>query len=150
MSLPCGANLNLDAITSASTDFKDSLKSKLGWAGTFTSASDLKSLAEPFKRTVFNDAIYYTNPDDLNLTTVIITSVNSNDMFSFTESTVIGNNETVEIHSYPDKKISVTRFYIHARNIAAGVLFLLEKRKVPKKKVKRNNNFSFLKKLFSI
>jgi len=27
------------------------------------------------------------------------------------------NNETVEIHSYPDKKISGTRFYIHARNI---------------------------------
>ena len=46
MSLPCGANLNLDAITSASTDFKDSLKSKLGGAGTFTSASDLKSLAD--------------------------------------------------------------------------------------------------------
>ena len=36
------------------------------------------------------------------------------------------NNETVEIHSYPDKKRSGTRFYIHARNIAAGVLFLLE------------------------
>ena len=46
MSLPCGANLNLDAITSASTDLKDSLKSKLGGAGTFTSASDLKSLAD--------------------------------------------------------------------------------------------------------
>ena len=46
MSLPCGANLNLDAITSASTDFKDSLKSKLGGAGTFTSASDLKSLVD--------------------------------------------------------------------------------------------------------
>jgi len=29
------------------------------------------------------------------------------------------------IHSYPDKKTSGTRFYIHARNIAAGVLFLL-------------------------
>ena len=35
----CGANLNLDAITSASTDLKDSLKSKLGGAGTFTSNS---------------------------------------------------------------------------------------------------------------
>ena len=46
MSLPCGANLNLDAITSASTDLKDSLKSKLGGAGTFTSASDLKSLVD--------------------------------------------------------------------------------------------------------
>ncbi len=37
------------------------------------------------------------------------------------------NNETVEIHSYPDKKKSGTRYYIHARNIAAGVLFLLDK-----------------------
>ena len=36
------------------------------------------------------------------------------------------NNETVKIHSYPDKKTSGTRFYIHARNIAAGVLFLLK------------------------
>ena len=36
------------------------------------------------------------------------------------------NNEVVKIHSYPDKKKSGTRFYIHARNIAAGVLFLLE------------------------
>ena len=42
----CGANLNLDAITSASTDLKTSLKSKLGGAGTFTSASDLKSLVD--------------------------------------------------------------------------------------------------------
>lgn len=30
------------------------------------------------------------------------------------------------IHAYPDKKTSGTRFYIHARNIAAGVMFLLE------------------------
>ena len=37
------------------------------------------------------------------------------------------NDELVEIHSYPDKKTSGTRYYIHARNIAAGVLFLLEK-----------------------
>ena len=42
----CGVNLNFDAITSASTDLKDSLKSKLGGAGTFTSASDLKSLVD--------------------------------------------------------------------------------------------------------
>jgi len=35
------------------------------------------------------------------------------------------NEEVVQIHSYPDKKKSGTRFYIHARNIAAGVLFLL-------------------------
>ena len=34
-------------------------------------------------------------------------------------------DEKVEIHSYPDKKTSGTRFYIHARNIAAGVLFLI-------------------------
>jgi dTDP-glucose 4,6-dehydratase len=37
------------------------------------------------------------------------------------------NGDKVLIHSYPDKKKSGTRFYIHARNIAAGVLFLLEK-----------------------
>ncbi len=37
------------------------------------------------------------------------------------------NNETVYIHSYPDKTLSGTRYYIHARNIAAGVLFLLDK-----------------------
>ena len=37
------------------------------------------------------------------------------------------NNETVFIHSYPDKQLSGTRFYIHARNIAAGVFFLLDK-----------------------
>ena len=36
------------------------------------------------------------------------------------------NDELVEIHSYPDKKTSGTRYYIHSRNIAAGVLFLLE------------------------
>ena len=29
------------------------------------------------------------------------------------------------IHSYPDRKTSGTRFYIHARNIAAAVVFLL-------------------------
>lgn len=40
------------------------------------------------------------------------------------------HNEKVEIHSYPDKKKSGTRFYIHGRNIAAGVLFLLEKGKI--------------------
>lgn len=36
------------------------------------------------------------------------------------------NDEQVDIHSYPDKKKSGTRYYIHARNIAAGVLFLLK------------------------
>jgi dTDP-glucose 4,6-dehydratase len=35
------------------------------------------------------------------------------------------NNEKIYIHSYPDKKTSGTRFYIHARNIAAAVLFLI-------------------------
>jgi dTDP-glucose 4,6-dehydratase len=38
----------------------------------------------------------------------------------------IMNNETIEIHSYPDKKRSGTRFYIHGRNIAAAVLFLIK------------------------
>lgn len=38
--------------------------------------------------------------------------------------------EKVYIHSYPDRKTSGTRFYIHARNIAAGVLFLLNNGKV--------------------
>ena len=65
--------------------------------GHITDLVDLKSLADPFKRTVFNDAIYYANPETLNLTTGIITDPNSNDMFSFTESTIIGNSETVEI-----------------------------------------------------
>jgi dTDP-glucose 4,6-dehydratase len=39
-------------------------------------------------------------------------------------------NETVLIHSYPDKKISGSRFYIHARNIAAAVLFLIHNGKI--------------------
>ena len=34
-------------------------------------------------------------------------------------------SEKIYIHSYPDKKTSGTRFYIHARNIAAAVLFLI-------------------------
>jgi len=34
--------------------------------------------------------------------------------------------EKVYIHSYPDKKTAGTRFYIHARNIAAAVVFLLK------------------------
>lgn len=38
--------------------------------------------------------------------------------------------ETVHIHSYPDKKRSGTRFYIHARNIAAAVLFLIKNGKL--------------------
>ena len=40
------------------------------------------------------------------------------------------NDELVEIHSYPDKKRSGTRVYIHARNIASGVLFLLKNGKI--------------------
>ena len=41
----CGANLNFDAVTEKASSLKDSLKSKLGGAsGTFSSASDLKSL----------------------------------------------------------------------------------------------------------
>jgi len=40
------------------------------------------------------------------------------------------NDENVEIHSYPDKKKAGTRFYIHARNIAAGVLFLIKNGKI--------------------
>lgn len=35
------------------------------------------------------------------------------------------NNELIEIHSYPDCEKPGTRFYIHARNIASAVLFLL-------------------------
>ena len=36
------------------------------------------------------------------------------------------NNEKIYIHSYPDKKSSGTRFYIHGRNIAEAVLFLIK------------------------
>ena len=41
--------------------------------------------------------------------------------------------ETVHVHSYPDKRRAGTRFYIHARNIAAAVGFLLEKGTVGEK-----------------
>jgi dTDP-glucose 4,6-dehydratase len=37
------------------------------------------------------------------------------------------NDEQVLIHSHKDKKTAGTRFYIHARNVAAAILFLLEK-----------------------
>ena len=43
------------------------------------------------------------------------------------------NNETIYIHSYPDKKTSGTRFYIHGRNIAAAVLFLIKNGKIGEK-----------------
>ena len=36
------------------------------------------------------------------------------------------NDELVHIHSYPDKKESGTRFYIHAQNIASAVFFLIQ------------------------
>lgn len=34
-------------------------------------------------------------------------------------------DEVVQIHAYPDKKKSGSRFYIHARNIAEAIMFLL-------------------------
>jgi len=37
------------------------------------------------------------------------------------------NDKKVSIHSYPDKQEAGSRFYIHSRNIAAAILFLLEK-----------------------
>ena len=43
------------------------------------------------------------------------------------------NNEKIYIHCYPNKKISGTRFYIHSRNIAAAVLFLIEHGKIGEK-----------------
>lgn len=43
------------------------------------------------------------------------------------------NNEKVLIHSYPDRKKAGSRFYIHARNIAAAVLFLLNKGSIGEK-----------------
>ena len=36
------------------------------------------------------------------------------------------SNKVIDIHCYPDKKQSGTRFYIHGRNIAAAVLFLIK------------------------
>ena len=39
----------------------------------------------------------------------------------------------VHIHAYPDKKRAGSRFYIHARNIAAAVLFLLKKGEIGEK-----------------
>ena len=43
------------------------------------------------------------------------------------------NDELIYIHSYPDKKESGTRFYIHARNIASAVLFLIINGKIGEK-----------------
>ena len=42
-------------------------------------------------------------------------------------------NEKIYIHSYPDKINSGTRFYIHARNIASAVLFLIQNGKIGEK-----------------
>ena len=41
--------------------------------------------------------------------------------------------DKVYIHSYPDKKTACTRFYIHAGNIAAAVMFLLSNGALAKK-----------------
>jgi dTDP-glucose 4,6-dehydratase len=43
------------------------------------------------------------------------------------------NGQKIYIHSYPDKKESGTRFYIHARNIASVVLFLIKNGKIGEK-----------------
>ena len=43
------------------------------------------------------------------------------------------NNEKIYIHSYPDKQTSGTRFYIHGRNIAAAVLFLINNGEIGEK-----------------
>ena len=45
----------------------------------------------------------------------------------------IEKGEVIQIHSYPDKKTSGTRFYIHARNIASAVLFLIQKGSIGEK-----------------
>jgi len=43
------------------------------------------------------------------------------------------NDQTVLVHSYPDKKKAGSRFYIHARNIAAAVVFLMENGEIGEK-----------------
>jgi len=43
------------------------------------------------------------------------------------------NGDLVNIHTYPNKERAGSRFYIHARNIAAAVLFLLNKGKIGEK-----------------
>lgn len=37
----------------------------------------------------------------------------------------IQNGETIHIHSYPEKEVAGSRFYIHARNVSDAVLFLI-------------------------
>ena len=41
--------------------------------------------------------------------------------------------ETIEIHSYPGCKEAGTRFYIHARNVASAVMFVIEKGEIGNK-----------------
>ena len=43
------------------------------------------------------------------------------------------HGKEVLIHSYPDKKRAGSRFYIHARNIAEAILFLIEKGSIGEK-----------------
>lgn len=43
------------------------------------------------------------------------------------------NGEVVDIHTEPDGKTPGSRFYIHARNVAAAILFILEKGAVGEK-----------------
>ena len=45
----------------------------------------------------------------------------------------IMNGEKITIHSYPDGKTPGTRFYIHARNIASAVFFLIQNGKIGEK-----------------
>ena len=65
--------------------------------GNITDLVDYKSLMAPFKSAPINDAIFYTNPDTVNLTTGIVQAADSNDLFTFTEDVVVGNGETSEI-----------------------------------------------------
>jgi dTDP-glucose 4,6-dehydratase len=37
----------------------------------------------------------------------------------------INKGETIQIHSHPDKKTAGSRFYVHARNVADAMLFIL-------------------------
>ena len=65
--------------------------------GNITDLVDYKSLMAPFKSAPINDAIYYTNPDTVNLTTGIVQAADSNDLFTFTEDVVVGNGQISEI-----------------------------------------------------
>ena len=65
--------------------------------GNITDLVDYKSLMAPFKSAPINDAIFYTNPDTVNLTTGIVQAADSNDLFTFTEDVVVGNGQISEI-----------------------------------------------------